>query len=221
MPALYRCRTLWRMDEEELRRVLLVAPRHEELVACSTGDLVPRYFVARVDHPAAPWIVILMIAMEPDGSAVCHNLSSTRREKTDSHAWVHDVATNLPEMGLRDWVRFAVALMAEQVATGHNPLSLPPMSAAVSGDPVAVDAWSNVGNVYAAQRTNRRTAVTPERLAEVARIYREAIDNERTDPTVAVAEALHLSRPHAARLVSKARAQGELGGAKPGTWGEA
>jgi hypothetical protein len=69
-------------------------------------------------------------------------------------------------------------------------------------------------------RPRRGAPVTDEHLQRVAAVYRAALD--RGDPpTQTVADAMHASRPTAARWVAKARERGMLGAALRARAGEA
>ncbi len=71
-------------------------------------------------------------------------------------------------------------------------------------------------NIRAALETplaKRRNRITQSHLAEVARIYRAAVE-VGTPPTRAVEEKMHVSHSTAARWVGQARKAGELGAAR-------
>lgn len=58
--------------------------------------------------------------------------------------------------------------------------------------------------------TRQRRAVTRERLEQVARVYRDAVERGSAQPVVDVAEATGLSRSSAGSLVAQARRAGLL-----------
>jgi len=69
--------------------------------------------------------------------------------------------------------------------------------------------------------TSRRGTVGQAEIDKAAEVYRAAVADGRRDATMAVAEALRLSRPTAARRVQRAREQGLLGPAAGTKAGEA
>jgi hypothetical protein len=71
-----------------------------------------------------------------------------------------------------------------------------------------------------ARRPRRGSPVTEEHLAQVAALYRAALDRGDA-PTQAVAETMHAARSTAARWVGMARSRGLLGASIPGRAGEA
>jgi hypothetical protein len=60
------------------------------------------------------------------------------------------------------------------------------------------------------ESSSTRRPITPDRLTEVARVYRDALADGR-HPTQAVADELHISDAYARKLVSRARDEGSLG----------
>lgn len=175
------------------------------MVRTATGQLVPDHFVALVNHPDLDTSVVMHIAVDEGTNAVCFSLGGARHDIEGPRPWVHEIITNLPVWGLRGWVRWAVAIMAREVETGTNALTWPPLPADLADAPDRVQHWSAVADTFAVQRTQRRKATTLDRLREVAVHYTAALAAQRTDPTQAVADALHLSRSGAAKLVGQCR----------------
>jgi hypothetical protein len=66
----------------------------------------------------------------------------------------------------------------------------------------------------------RRTRIDDKLLAEVASVYRQAVESGYSAPTKAVGEHFNVSRPQAARYVAQAREAKKLGKASPGKKGE-
>ncbi len=157
-----------------------------------------------VDHPENDWAFHLRITVGEDGSATCTGLGMTPRTGKE-HEWVSDVLANLAPWGLRGWVRYAVAIAATVEETGQNPLEWPELPVDLAGPRSAVRHWSAVADTWASQGTRRRKATTPARLRDVATTYNAAVAEGRRDPTVAVAEKMHVSRSQAAKLVMQCR----------------
>lgn len=190
---------------DDLRRYCLVRALSEDAPSTSDGRPVPRHFSASIDVPDHPFVVVISIVMADDGVATCNSLGTSRRDRaTGEYVWVHEALANLPRMGLREWVRYAVAIAAEQTSRADSPLAWPaPPDESDSPESLAV--WSRVADTHAAQATQRRKATTPARLRQVATLYNAALAEGRHDPAVAVAEALHLSPSAAKKLLMQCR----------------
>lgn len=88
--------------------------------------------------------------------------------------------------------------------------------------PVVQDSGSRLRAARAAGNGSGRKPVTPERLEQVARLYRAALEDPDTTSTARyVASRIHLSEPTARKLIMRARAEGFLGPALGTKAGEA
>jgi hypothetical protein len=79
--------------------------------------------------------------------------------------------------------------------------------------------WQQALSDAQAERRPRRRAGIQVDLAEVARVYRQALAMG-AHPTQAVKDHWHISRTHASRYIGRAREAGELGPAAPRRAGE-
>jgi hypothetical protein len=104
---------------------------------------------------------------------------------------------------LNEWKRHALLELAAGRALGSE-----------RGEGIG-DVIERAGRVPMAQRRNR---ITPEHLAEVARIYREAWEAGE-HPTIAVQNYFGISHSTAARWVGQARRAGHLGRPAEGSRG--
>lgn len=175
-----------------------------EYVRTGEGVAVPRHFEVHFTSPAEPLKTLRMtIGVSPDGVPECGEVAISS-EPGGPALQRADLPSSLKR--LMDQALKWIARPAEFDANG-NVVRLGARSsgreAAVSGTPAP-----------------RRTArfLTPELLAEVAAIYREANARPRMgghlQPTQAVADQLWTTRPTAARWVMKARDAGLLDGGK-------
>jgi hypothetical protein len=99
----------------------------------------------------------------------------------------------------------------------------------VDESPHSFERWSSIDEVLAARRAvakelrkrpngHRRSRLTDEFLAEVAKTYRANVSNGQ--PSKAVAERFGYTDTSARRVVREARRRGHLGPAQPGRGGE-
>ena len=193
------------MTSYDPRLYCLVRPLSDEWATTSDGQPVPKYISAVIDVPGHPWVAVMTVVVEADGTAVCTSLGTSRRDRTqDIHEWVHEALTNLPLWGLRDWVRYAVTVAASEARTGAPPLLWPALPDE-SDTAESLEHWSRVADGFTTQATKRRKATTPAHLLRVATTYNAALAEGRGDPTVAVSEALTMTRSGAAKLVMQCR----------------
>lgn len=190
------------MLSDDLRLQCLIFPMGDKVkVLLPGGRQVPRQFTAMIDRPELNFS--LGIYVEPDGSGVCTGISCF--SKVDGERpWISDVIANLPEMGLRAWVRYAIAV-AIKAEEEPDVLQWPELPTDLDEESPAREFWREIAEAQHQQPTRRRKVTTLERLREVAATYNAAIAQGRHDPTVAVGEAMNLSRSQAAKLVSQCR----------------
>jgi hypothetical protein len=170
-------------------------------IVLSDGSRVPQQFTALIFRGGMSFNIGVYV--EPDGSGVCTSIGCVS-EVDGERPWITDVIANLPDMGLRAWVRYAIAIAAK--TEEHPDLTQWPEFPLDPGDEsVAGQHWRDVAEKWHQQPTRRRKATTPARLREVATLYNAALAEGRHDPTVAVAEGMNLSRSQAAKLVGQCR----------------
>lgn len=199
---MYRCRTVCGVTPNDLRQQVLVFPNHETpYIALSGGRRVRQRFTALVQRPPTPFS--LGVFVEPDGSGVCTSLGCVA-EVDGEQPWITDVMANLPDMGLRAWVRFVVTYAAK-LEEAPDPAQWPAVPVDLDEESPARQHWREIAEAWHNQPTRRRKVTTPARLREVATLYNSALAEGRHDPTVAVAEGMHLSRSQAAKLVTQCR----------------
>jgi hypothetical protein len=162
---------------------------------------VPQQFTAMIFRPSMSFNIGVYV--EPDGAGVCTSIACVS-EIDGERPWVTDVIANLPDMGLRAWVRYAIAIAAK-VEEQPDLEQWPKLPADLEEESAARQHWRDVAENWHQQPTRRRKATTPARLREVATLYNAALAEGRHDPSVAVAEALNLSLSAAKKLVMQCR----------------
>lgn len=173
---------------------------------------LPERFAARLTGDDLPGVASIDVTIAVrDGRAVCDSITINA---APDGAVTTDALREIPMKALVNKIAidraYAMDLPPDHWLTNAAPGQriFMPLSAASE----AVQA--------AAERTlsSRRRRITPEFLAEVAEVYRGALDTGA--PTVAVKDHFNVSHSTAARYVDKARKGGLLGGAKQGHAGE-
>jgi hypothetical protein len=205
----------------ELWELCKTFPESEELVRIPTGEVVPRLIGAVLTDESQQQAAALRVAVADDGRAVCYGITSLAWDGSPAgHRWVHDVITDLPAgMNLKEWTRYIVVQAATVLRTGKHESNWPEMPSSMTRKSLELDFWADVSDRWMAQKIKRRTATTPDRLREVARLYRGAVQDGRSTRK-AVAAAMTVSESQAAKLISQARQQGFLGAAAPRRVGE-
>lgn len=189
-------------DSGDLRHSLFIHPiAGTPYVNLPNGRRVPQQFMAQVFRPKLNFT--LGVFVEPDGAAICSFIGCWQ-EVAGERPWVQDVIANLPEMGLREWVKLAVAWAAKR-EEAPDLAAWPQVPSDRRTDSDALRHWRDIAELQHAQPTRRRKATTPARLRQVATLYNAAVAEGRHDPSVAVAEAMHLSPSAAKKLVMQCR----------------
>ena len=177
-------------------------PAKSRLVRLGDFAVWDRYSV-RINDQQFPFVVELDVVLE-DGKPSCQAVHLERRP---GEVPIKGGALRLPIAG---FLRHTTPQVAMRAVKGQK------------------GAWApireeDVDAFYAAyrktERKSRRDRITDERLAEVANIYRAAV-NTGAAPVEQVRKTLDISRSHAGRLVMRARRAGYLGATRPGKAGE-
>lgn len=215
-PLLYRSRMAW-----DLWELCGTFPESDELVRLPNGERVPRLIGAVLTDKERQQGAALRVAVEDDGRAICYSVASLTWNATPTgHRWVHDVISDLPAgMNLKEWTRYIVVQASTVLRTGKHESRWPDMPISLDERTPELDFWADVSDRWTSQKVKRRTATTPDRLREVARVYRDAA-REGKSTRKAVAAAMTVSDSQAAKLISQARQQGFLGAAVPRRVGE-
>jgi hypothetical protein len=164
---------------------------------------VPRRFTARGET------VSLDVEVDTDGTVACRGIEI---RAADGEAVTGEALRRLPVAKLTKQAVAAAALHRTVTDDGTPILNLTRQPARLHAD---------FYNSYTqdARRPRRGSPLTPQHLAQVAALYRAAL--QRGDPpTRTIATELHAARSTAARWVALAREQGLLGASLPGQAGE-
>jgi hypothetical protein len=169
------------------------------------------------DRQRGPWVLTFHLA-EHEGRVECVGLDvrafverASRRTKPPGA----DDAEPLTATFLRSLP--VASLIAEAI---HDSADVRRWVASGAAPGATTQAEREAGRQAATleRQPGRRTQWTPERLAEVAAVYREALA-VKGRPTQAVAERFSLSASMAAKLVRRCREQGLLGPTQQGKAG--
>lgn len=169
-----------------------------------------------VDDPDVEDLVDLVITVD-EGRLVAHSVAVRRRDHR-SRPVDGDALRRLP---IASYVQQAILRVPPDLLT--IPARMTPADAGgLDYSPLREhDQESALAAVHQAQVRRRGTAGT---LAQVARLYREALRHRdpaiQGAPTQYVADRLPCSRGHASRLVTEARRAGALGPARRNRAGE-
>lgn len=161
---------------------------------------IPSPFTARFEFPD-DHAAELDIAIQ-DGSPVCDAIRIERNPKKPSLS-----GNELRRMPLRDWVNFAVGHVALMPREGEPGVAT--LTSATAEEVRAI--------TRAADRAPRRRKITDDHLREVARFYRNNVDD---NPRDAVMETFGVKAAMASRYIKLARERGFLGAATKGKAGE-
>lgn len=187
---------------DDIRFNVLIFPSKDTLyVDLPKGRRVPQQFTALIFRPMLSFT--LGVFVEPDGSGVCTSIACTS-EVEGERPWITDVLANLPDMGLRAWVQYAVTIAA-RAEQEPDVTAWPQVPGDLTQETDARQFWREIAEATHEQPTRRRKMTTLTRLQQVATLYNAALADQRHDPTVAVAEGLSLSRSQAAKLVQQCR----------------
>lgn len=179
-------------------------------------------FAVTIDDPDLEHLIELVVTAT-EGRLVADSITVRRRDHT-SHAVDGEVLRGLP---IASYVQQAVASYVQQAAASLDP-DLHLFPARITRTDVggilfkALGPEEQLAAAQANQSSGRRGKA--QTLAEVARLYREALAHPeaivRDAPTQYVADRLPCSRGHASRLVTEARRAGQLGPARRNRAGE-
>lgn len=167
-------------------------PPHIPAVRIGERFLVPGRMVALIEHPALPVTVEVAIEIGHDHAVHCSRLTCTDRSVPRGVT-----GEKLRRLPVERIIRSVLAAAAEDE-----------LGRSLDWVPGHQDAFSEalaIGNPAS------RWALTEDHLAEVARVYREAVASRERTPVNAVATHFGRPRPTAARWVQKARQAGLLG----------
>jgi hypothetical protein len=169
------------------------------------GDFaVPRRFTASGET------VSLDVEVDTDGTVACRAIEI---RAADGEAVTGEALRRLPVAKLTRQAVAGAARLYQPIADGGPPIFR------LSGQPARVHADFYNSYTQDARRPRRGSPLTREHLAQVAELYRAAL--QRGDPpTRTIATELHAARSTAARWVALAREQGLLGASLPGQAGE-
>lgn len=200
VPVPYRSRMLSEFTDDIRHNVWVFPSRDAPLLDLPRGR-VPQQFTAMIFRPALSFL--LGVFVESDGAAIATSIGCTT--KVDGEVpWITDVLANLPDMNLRAWVKYTVAIAMAQQAS-PDPTQWPDVPSDFETDTPSLRHWRDIADTMHEQPTRRRKATTPARLRQVATLYNAAVAEGRHDPSVAVAEAMHLSPSAAKKLVMQCR----------------
>jgi hypothetical protein len=180
--------------------------------------LVPRAFEMIVtpkrtamSKESQPWAVSLMYEAEEDGSDIM---------LTGLISSLIEVDKALAELRrpLTWWKRYALTRIAYD-AFDHILLQYEPPFAEEELAARRTFLANNVRAALSAPLAKRRNRITKDHLAEVAQIYKKAVDAGE-HPTQAVAKAMKVSHSAASKYVGKARQEGLLDKTRQGVAGK-
>jgi hypothetical protein len=174
------------------------------LVTLRDGFAVPRRFTARGET------VSLDVEVDTDGTVACRAIEV---RAADGEAVTGETLRRLPVAKLTRQAVAGAARLYQPVTDGGPPIFH------LTGAPVRAHADFYNSYTRDARRPRRGSPLTPQHLAQVAALYRAAL--QRGDPpTQTIASEMHAARSTAARWVALAREQGLLGASLPGQAGE-
>ena len=203
VPQVYRSIMLSEFTNDVRYNCFIFPGREAPMVSLSDGSRVPQQFSAMIFRPALSFTIGVYI--EPDGSALCTSISCTA-EVEGERPWITDVMANLPDMGLRGWVRYAVAIAAKSSEPDFADLTQwPEVPTDMEAETAAREHWRGIAESWHKQPTRRRNTTTIDRLREAAMYYNAAEAAGRHDPAVAVGEAMNLSTSGAKKLLMRCR----------------
>jgi hypothetical protein len=185
--------------------------------------LVPRTFemivtpkTTAMSKESQPWAVSLMYEAEEDGSDIMlTGLISSLIEV--------DKALAELQRPLTWWKRYALTRIAydafdhsfDHILEQHEP----PLAEDQLAGALRAFLANNVRAALSAPLAKRRNRITKDHLAEVAQIYKKAVEVGE-HPTQAVAKAMNVSHSAASKYVGKARQEGLLDKTRQGVAGK-
>lgn len=175
----------------------------ERSIELPGGFHIPRRYVVEVDDPRRGVFLTIRVVIE-DGQPVCDELT-VKRTRTAS-------ISGGERFPLKSYLRGSMASVATRVSKGQSGRRAPLR-------PEDTDEFYRALAGPRPRLPMQRRGVDRDRLVEVARLYRAAVEDGE-DPGPRIAKELHYSKGYARRLAMKARSEGLLGPAQRGRAGE-